>query len=175
MLLGGERWPRAQRGWLGCREGMWAGVATSVSHMFSFSPALLPFCVLEPLSPRRAVGGRGVILPAVQLCCAQRAPSLNKPTKHTLPALLPELSPAKLLGNVCAPSPNPLKATSYLPVLGQCCLRLLLLSPGSSLVCLQRANVPLELPLLCLNSPVLCALCCLWATGLDPLRLLYMK
>lgn len=109
---------------------MRAGVATSVSHMFSFSPALLPFCVLELLSPRRAVGGGGVTLPAVQLCCAQRAPSLNKPTKHTLPALLPKLSPAKLLGNVCAPSPNPLKATSYLPVLGQCCLRLLLPSPG---------------------------------------------
>lgn len=175
MLLGGERWPRAQRGWLGCRERLRAGVATSVSHRFSFSPALLPFCVFDPLSPRRAVGGGGVTLPAVPLCCAQRAPSLNKPTKHTFPALLPKLSPAKLLGNVCAPSPNPLKATSYLPVLGQCCLRLLLPSPGSSLVCLQRANLPLELPLLCLNSPVLCALCCLWATGLDPLGLLYMK
>lgn len=52
-----------------------------------------------------------------------------------------QLSPAKLVRNLCVFSPNLLKADLYLPVLSQYCHRILLLSQGSSLACLQRTNI----------------------------------
>lgn len=52
-----------------------------------------------------------------------------------------QLSPAKLVGNLCVFSPNLLKADLYLPVLSQYCHRILLPSQGSSLACLQRTNI----------------------------------